>query len=335
MGQAQATVAESRAQLARLEEVYRLSNRRVPSEAELQTGRATYQRAAAALKVAQANVTAGQATLAQSRTQRDRAIIRSPVAGVVLARQVDPGQTVAASFNTPTLFVIAQDLSAMQLEVAIDEADVGSVKQGQDATFTVDAFPGAHLPGKDHAGRSRLQPVGAGGDQRQHHHVDHAGAGRVLCRQPVGREREPAIAPRHDRDRRHHYDGQEQRAAGAQRRVALSPAGRRNGATGRHCRRADDARRTARRRRGERTATVGYGAQQTVYVKGEDGTPQEVRIQTGDTDGSVTEVIGGGLRAGMEVITGQLTGDEQASGGAAKAGGQRRQGGAGGGQRGQ
>ncbi|WP_163592025.1 efflux RND transporter periplasmic adaptor subunit, partial [Klebsiella pneumoniae] len=58
------------------------------------------------------------------------------------------GQTVAASFNTPTLFVIAQDLSQMKLEVAIDEADVGQVRQGQDATFTVDAFPGKTFPAK-------------------------------------------------------------------------------------------------------------------------------------------------------------------------------------------
>jgi HlyD family secretion protein len=64
----------------------------------------------------------------------------------VLARQVDPGQTVAASFNTPTLFVIAEDLTKMKLEVAIDEADVGEVKVGQKANFTVDAFPGRTFP---------------------------------------------------------------------------------------------------------------------------------------------------------------------------------------------
>src|SRR5690606_41330224 len=79
-------------------------------------------------------------------TNRDRAVIRSPVSGVVLARQVEPGQTVAASFNTPTLFVIAEDLSLMQLRVAIDEADVGQGKAGQKATFTVDAYPGRRFP---------------------------------------------------------------------------------------------------------------------------------------------------------------------------------------------
>ncbi len=148
VAQAQATVSEANAQLGRLQEVYRLSNGRVPSATELQTGRANAQRAVAGLRTAQANVAAARAQLAQSQTQRSRAIIRSPVSGVVLARQVDPGQTVAASFNTPTLFVIAEDLTQMKLEVAVDEADVGEVKLGQDATFTVDAFPGRTFPAK-------------------------------------------------------------------------------------------------------------------------------------------------------------------------------------------
>src|SRR5690606_19582277 len=138
VAQAKATLAEARAQLARLEEVSRLSGGRVPSGTELQTGRANVERAQAALRVSEANVLASQASLSQSQTQRARAIIRSPVSGVVLARQVDPGQTVAASFNTPTLFVIAEDLAQMKLEVAIDEADVGTVKEGQKATFIVD-----------------------------------------------------------------------------------------------------------------------------------------------------------------------------------------------------
>src|SRR5690606_13921947 len=66
--------------------------------------------------------------------------------GVVLARQIEPGQTVAASFNTPTLFVLAEDLSAMQLRVAIDEADVGQVEPGQTASFVVDAYPARRFP---------------------------------------------------------------------------------------------------------------------------------------------------------------------------------------------
>ncbi|KAI1693566.1 ABC transporter domain-containing protein [Ditylenchus destructor] len=136
VAQNQATVIEARAQLNRFEEVSRLSGGRVPAKTEMDNARAALARAAATLRASQAQVVSQQAALRSNQTQRDKAIIRSPVNGVVLARQVDPGQTVAASFNTPTLFVIAEDLSQMELEVAIDEADVGQVKDGQKANFT-------------------------------------------------------------------------------------------------------------------------------------------------------------------------------------------------------
>jgi HlyD family secretion protein len=126
-------------------------------------GRADYQRAVAALKRRAGNVTAGAGGAGADRqTQRQRAIIRSPVNGVVLARQVDPGQTVAASFNTPTLFVIAEDLSQMKLEVAIDEADVGEVKQGQKAQPSPSTPFRAGPSRRRSARRCRIEPVGAG-----------------------------------------------------------------------------------------------------------------------------------------------------------------------------
>ena len=139
VAQNQATLAQSSAQLARLEEVSRLSGGRVPAKTELGQAVADRDRAVANLRAAQANVASARATLSSNATQLVKTVIRSPVNGVVLARQIEPGQTVAASFSTPTLFVIAEDLSAMKLAVAIDEADVGSVKQGQSASFTVDA----------------------------------------------------------------------------------------------------------------------------------------------------------------------------------------------------
>jgi len=146
VAQARATLGVDNAQLSRLQEVHRLSGGKVPSQTELEAAQANVLRDRAAVNSASANVVASQAQLSSAMTNRDRAVIRSPVSGVVLARQVEPGQTVAASFNTPTLFVIAEDLSAMQLRVSIDEADVGQVKQGQRATFTVDAYPGRAFP---------------------------------------------------------------------------------------------------------------------------------------------------------------------------------------------
>ncbi len=140
------TLTADTAQLARLQDVYRLSGGKVPSRTELETAQAAVKRGRAAVASAQANVASANAALSSNNTNRNRAVIRSPVAGVVLARRVEPGQTVAASFNTPTLFVLAEDLSTMQLRVAIDEADVGQVRQGQSATFLVDAYPGRRFP---------------------------------------------------------------------------------------------------------------------------------------------------------------------------------------------
>ncbi|WP_338466529.1 efflux RND transporter periplasmic adaptor subunit [Novosphingobium sp. ZN18A2] len=140
--QSQATLDVDKAQLARLQSVAKASGGKVPSKTEMQAAEGAVARDKAAVASAKANVIAVSATLSTAQTQRSRAVIRSPISGVVLARQVEPGQTVAASFNTPTLFLIAQDLSAMQLRVSIDEADIGQVHAGQKATFTVDAYPG-------------------------------------------------------------------------------------------------------------------------------------------------------------------------------------------------
>jgi HlyD family secretion protein len=76
-----------------------------------------------------------------NRTDLTKAVITSPINGVVLKRSVEPGQTVAATFQSPTLFTLAEDLTQMELQVDVDEADVGQVREGQEATFTVDAYP--------------------------------------------------------------------------------------------------------------------------------------------------------------------------------------------------
>jgi len=101
----------------------------------------------AALDKANAAVAVAKAQLASGRVDLDRTIIRSPVDGVVVDRKVEPGQSVAASFQAPTLFVIAKDLSALQAEIAVDEADIGEVREGQKVNFTVDAFPAEEFSG--------------------------------------------------------------------------------------------------------------------------------------------------------------------------------------------
>jgi len=140
--QAQATVAEARATLSRYQQVSQLSGGKVPSKSEMDSAEANLKRADANVASARASVTQARATLQSDETNLGKASIRSPIHGVVLARQVDPGQTVAASFQAPVLFKLAEDLTKMELQVDVDEADVGQVKAGQKATFSVDAWPG-------------------------------------------------------------------------------------------------------------------------------------------------------------------------------------------------
>jgi HlyD family secretion protein len=102
----------------------------------------------AQIEVAKATVQQKEATLAQRRIDLENTFIRSPVDGVVIARNVDVGQTVAASLQSPILFTIAQDLKRMQVEVNVDEADIGRIRDGLTATFTVDSFPGRTFPGQ-------------------------------------------------------------------------------------------------------------------------------------------------------------------------------------------
>lgn len=100
------------------------------------------------VKVAQASVATAVSQLSAAQIDMDRTIIRSPVDGVVVSRQVDPGQSVAASFQAPVLFQIAQDLSQLEAAITVDEADIGDVREGQAVSFTVDAFPGEEFEGK-------------------------------------------------------------------------------------------------------------------------------------------------------------------------------------------
>jgi len=144
--QAAATASEARDNLARLEEVSRLSGGQVPSQSELATAQAALQRALADEAGAGAGVAEARAALSSAETNLSKAAIRSPINGVVLARSVDPGNAVAASLQAVTLFTLAEDLTQMKLEVNVDEADVGQVSEGQRATFTVSAYPNRDYP---------------------------------------------------------------------------------------------------------------------------------------------------------------------------------------------
>ena len=295
VAQAQASLNVDTAQLARLREVYRLSDGKVPSRTELEAAEANVARDRAAVNSARANVVASQAQLSTSMTNRDRAVIRSPVSGVVLARQIEPGQTVAASFNTPTLFVLAEDLSTMQLRVAIDEADVGQVEPGQRASFVVDAYPARRFPARVtriDLGSNNTANAATSGQQAQ-------GQGNAV----VSYEARLSVA---------NPDGLLRPGMTATATIATESTGTRllvpNGAL-----RFDpnEEKEVAGafdenfglEREGPQ-ATIGVGSRQQVQVLQADGTLKAIEVVTGQSDGRLTAVTSRELKPGMKVVTG-------------------------------
>ncbi len=127
------------------------------ARANAETAQAAVQAAGAAVQQAAAQVEQKQAALSVAETNLKYTSIHAPIDGVVVARNVDVGQTVAASLQAPTLFTIAQDLTKMQVDTQIDESDVGNMKMGQEATFRVDAYPNQTFHGK--VAQVRLNPT--------------------------------------------------------------------------------------------------------------------------------------------------------------------------------
>lgn len=226
--------------------------------------------AQAQVKTAQANVAQREAALAQARIDLARTRITSPVNGIVIKRTIERGQTVASSLQAPELFVIAQNLSDMQVEAAIDESDVGRLQTGQKASFTVDAFPGQTFEGSIRQVRKAATNV----------------ANVVTYVAIVGFKNEGGkLLPGMTANVRVITDQRDQalKVPNAALRMRIdgvdAPAGARGQGRGR------------------------------VYILGADGKPQAVPVRIGVSDGSSTEVLEGsdsgtGLAEGTEVITG-------------------------------
>ncbi len=295
--EARATLDVDRAQLARFREVFRISDGRVPSQVELEQAEAAVRRGNATVASARASVRSAEAQLSSAVTNRNRAVVRSPVAGIVLARQVEPGQTVAASFSTPTLFIIAEDLSAMQLQVAVDEADVGQVEEGQEASFTVDAYPGRRFPAiverVDQASSNTASEASqqANAAARTSSVVSYEARLSVLNPQGLLRPGMTATAT-----------------------IATQSTGRRLLVPNSALRfRPEDAEQeqgggilnpSIGLEQNEQRATIGVGSRQQVYVTQADGTLKPIDVVTGQSDGRLTVVRSAELEAGMNVVTG-------------------------------
>ncbi|MFL0672313.1 MAG: efflux RND transporter periplasmic adaptor subunit [Erythrobacter sp.] len=296
LAQAQATLDIDKVQLARLREVRRLSGGRVPSQIEIEQAEAAVERDQATVASARANIEAADASLKGNLTTRSRAVIRAPVNGVVLARRIEPGQTVVAAFNTVTLFVIAEDLSQMQLRVSIDEADVGQVKAGQAATFTVDAYPGRRFPAR----LQRIDLASANTVQAQSGAAPTAAGASV-----VSYEARLEVA---------NPDGLLRPGMTATATIATQNTGSALLVPNAALRFRPDAKDESGGggvfqpqiglEDGKQQATIGEGSRQQVQVLQADGTLKAIEVVTGRSDGRRTVVTSKDLKAGMKVVTG-------------------------------
>ena len=156
--QGNAQIASARAQLAQAQASLRnagldfqrkqeLAGKKLIAQSDLDLSRTARDQAQAQVNAAQASIRQQSASLKTTEVNISRAVIRSPVDGVVLTRSIDPGQTVAANFSAPVLFTLAEDLSKMKIELAVDESDIGQVHVGQTVSFTADAFPNRQFKG--------------------------------------------------------------------------------------------------------------------------------------------------------------------------------------------
>ena len=284
--EAAASVEEARANLARLRRVAELSGGKVPSQADLDAAAATLKRAEAASVSAEASVQQWRAAVGVAETNIALSSIRSPINGIVLTRQIEPGQTVAAMMQAPVLFTLAENLTQMKLEVDVDEADVGQVKEGQQATFTVDAWPGREYP-------STITRVGYGSQEQDgvisYKTVLTVNNDDLSLRPGMTATAEIVTARRDDVLLAPNAALRYAPPAGA---PAAQPA---RGVVGNLMPRPPAP---AQRPAG---APAGRRPQQLWILQ--DGTAVPLAVSAGASDGTHTEVSGEGLREGLQVIT--------------------------------
>jgi len=311
---ARATVEDTRQKYERAKD---LAGQSLLPQSDLETARSNHEGAVASVKAAEAAASQAAAGLNQAQVDLGHTVIKAPIAGIVIARSVDVGQTVAASLQAPVLFVIANDLAKMQVSASIDEADVGRLRQGQDVTFRVDAFPEREFAGR--VEQVRLQPTTVQNVVTYNTiiAVDNAD-GRLM---PGMTATVSVIVRRADDVLRIPAASLRFRPDGAE------PAGRRGGpgggqgggqgrgqrAEGRGGQgggRGDGGGQRGEGRAGEGGGRGDGGAGQgwpgrpaTIHVLGADGKPQPVSIRTGISDGQFVEVREG-LSEGTRVVTG-------------------------------
>jgi len=276
---AQANLQKAKVTLAdakrTLERNRQLISQGIVAQSDFDASQTAYDSALAGIKSAEAGVTQYRGTLMQAETNLKNSVIRSPVDGIVISRSIDVGQTVAASFQTPTLFSIARDLTKMQIETSVDEADISRTRLDQAVTFTVAAYPDRSFKGR--VTQVRSAPITVQNvvtyivvvqvDNKDLHLKPGMTANvSIQTGRRDGVLKLPAAAlrfrPKSDADKKAAKTGQR-------------PAGSGKGKPG--------------------------GAQQKVYLL-KDGQPVAVTVTTGLGDSSFVELVEGSLKEGDQVV---------------------------------
>ena len=282
------------------------------SQAALEQSRAQLQQSQAQVQQNAAQVQQAEAALSLAEVNLSHTTITSPIDGVVVSRDVNVGQTVAASLSAPTLFTIANDLTQMQVIANIDQADIGLVEQAKSVKFSVDAFPGKEFDGKIQ--EMRLNPVNVQNVVTYNVVINVENPEQTLKPGMTANltitidERNNVLKVPNSALRFRPQDGERQRTgAGAGNSAAGQGQGQGQG------RRRDRQQGDSASGNGggdnsnfaPASAPVLPGQTRVVWVMGQDGKPQARRIKVGLSDGAATEVVEGNLNEGDMVITGQ------------------------------
>ncbi|HEY6873075.1 MAG TPA: efflux RND transporter periplasmic adaptor subunit [Geobacteraceae bacterium] len=286
---AQATLQKAKADLVdagrTLERNRQLVKDGIVSQSDFDTAETRYQEAVAAEKAAEGSVTQTRGAYSQAQTNLKYATIKSPVDGIVVSRNVDVGQTVAASFQTPTLFTIAQDLTKMEIDTSVDEADISRVREGQPVSFTVDAYPEAHFTGT--VTQIRNAPVVT---QNVVTYVVVVGVDNKELRLKPGMTANVTIeTARRDNVLRIPSAALRFRPKGG-KEAKGKPAGAAPRATGKE-------------------------PGQQVFIPGPEGKPVAVQVRTGVANDGQVEMVEGNLKENDEVIVEQVSSQKKSAGG--------------------
>lgn len=279
--EAKATEMEKKTALSRCRE---LAVRKMCSENDVDAAAAAYERARAGVASARAQVSIARAVLDGYETNLEKATIRSPIKGIVLDRKVESGQTVAASLQTPVLFTLAEDLTRMELIVAVDEADIGQIRDGMQAEFSVDAYPDQRFDATITQIRHAPQTVDGVVTYETVLAVDNPE--QLLL---------PGMTATADIRTRHIQDALLIPNAAFRYSPPVQQKSEQNGGS-------LFSRMFRPPRFGRENKAPAQGKERKVWLL-RDGKPVAVAITIGDSDGLHTEVVKGALEPGMAVIT--------------------------------